>query len=129
MSIGRSLNFIRYFTDFPFKPTSDVWEDTRTGGFGDDKLYVVQVDVWSRAVLDRMADIEPLVVSVIARGDGPTRIEAHRMFADTGFAVIALFLSLDGARRFLTRTRARQSRCQPPTAVTCTPEQPAGGTQ
>ena len=42
MPIGRSLNFIRYFSDFSFKPSSDIWEDTRTGGFGDDKLYVVQ---------------------------------------------------------------------------------------
>jgi len=42
MPIGRSLNFIRYFNDFPYKPSSDIWEDTRTGGFGDDKLYVVQ---------------------------------------------------------------------------------------
>jgi adenine-specific DNA-methyltransferase len=50
MPIGQSLNFIRYFDDFPFKPSSDVWEDTRTGGFGDDKLYVVQT---VRRVIER----------------------------------------------------------------------------
>jgi adenine-specific DNA-methyltransferase len=50
MAIGRSLNFIRYFNDFPFKPSSDIWEDTRTGGFGDDKLYVVQT---VRRVIER----------------------------------------------------------------------------
>jgi adenine-specific DNA-methyltransferase len=50
MPIGRSINFIRYFNDFPFKPSSDIWEDTRTGGFGDDKLYVVQT---VRRVIER----------------------------------------------------------------------------
>src|SRR3989440_3139012 len=50
MPIGRSLNFIRFFSDFPFKPSSDIWEDTRTGGFGDDKLYVVQT---VRRVIER----------------------------------------------------------------------------
>jgi adenine-specific DNA-methyltransferase len=50
MPIGRSVNFIRYFNDFPFKPSSDIWEDTRTGGFGDDKLYVVQT---VRRVIER----------------------------------------------------------------------------
>jgi adenine-specific DNA-methyltransferase len=50
MPIGRSLNFIRYFDDFPFKTSSDIWEDTRTGGFGDDKLYVVQT---VRRVIER----------------------------------------------------------------------------
>ncbi|MDD5392641.1 MAG: site-specific DNA-methyltransferase [Thiothrix sp.] len=50
LPIGRSLNFIRYFNDFPFKSSSDIWEDTRTGGFGDDKLYVVQT---VRKVIER----------------------------------------------------------------------------
>ncbi len=39
---GNTLSFIRYFDDFPFAPISNVWEDTRTGGFGDKKVYVVQ---------------------------------------------------------------------------------------
>lgn len=42
LPIGTSLNFRRYFGDFPVKPFNDVWGDTRTGGFGDDRLYVVQ---------------------------------------------------------------------------------------
>ena len=42
LAIGRSLNFLRYFDDFRVKPFNDVWEDTRTGGFGDDRIYVVQ---------------------------------------------------------------------------------------
>lgn len=40
--IGTSLNFLRYFHDFSVKPIGDVWEDTRTGGFGEDRIYVVQ---------------------------------------------------------------------------------------
>ncbi|MCW5231960.1 site-specific DNA-methyltransferase [Verminephrobacter eiseniae] len=40
--IGTSLNFLRYFDDFSVKPMGDVWEDTRTGGFGEDRIYVVQ---------------------------------------------------------------------------------------
>ncbi|RME29672.1 MAG: site-specific DNA-methyltransferase [Candidatus Zixiibacteriota bacterium] len=42
LPVGRGLNFIRFFDDFPLKASSDIWEDTRTGGFGDEKLYVVQ---------------------------------------------------------------------------------------
>lgn len=53
LPIGKSLNYLRYFEDFPAKPFNDVWEDTRTGGFGDDRLYVVQTvaKVISRCIL------------------------------------------------------------------------------
>jgi adenine-specific DNA-methyltransferase len=40
--IGKSLTFVRYFSDFAFKPQTDIWDDTRQSGFGDEKLYVVQ---------------------------------------------------------------------------------------
>jgi adenine-specific DNA-methyltransferase len=42
LPIGRSLNFLRYLDDFEVKPYNDIWEDTRTGGFGEERLYVVQ---------------------------------------------------------------------------------------
>jgi adenine-specific DNA-methyltransferase len=42
LAVGSSLNFLRYFDDFPVKPRNDIWEDTRTGGFGEDRTYVVQ---------------------------------------------------------------------------------------
>ena len=45
---GNTLGFIRYLDDFPYKPGSDIWEDTRQSGFGDEKVYVVQTG--SRAV-------------------------------------------------------------------------------
>jgi adenine-specific DNA-methyltransferase len=40
--IGRSLTYIRFVDDFPFKPQTDIWDDTRQSGFGDQKIYVVQ---------------------------------------------------------------------------------------
>ena len=40
--IGSSLTYVRYFSDFAFKPQNDIWDDTRQSGFGDEKLYVVQ---------------------------------------------------------------------------------------
>jgi adenine-specific DNA-methyltransferase len=39
---GNTLGFLRYLDDFPYKPRSDVWDDTRQSGFGDAKVYVVQ---------------------------------------------------------------------------------------
>jgi adenine-specific DNA-methyltransferase len=40
LSVGNSLTFLRYFDDFPVRPQNNVWSDTRTGGFGDDRYYV-----------------------------------------------------------------------------------------
>ncbi|WP_372424170.1 site-specific DNA-methyltransferase [Salinarimonas chemoclinalis] len=42
MAVGRSLSYIRFLDDFRFRPRADVWDDTRTGGFADEKIYVVQ---------------------------------------------------------------------------------------
>ena len=42
LRVGSSLNFLRYFDDFSVRPQNNVWNDTRTGGFGDDRVYVVQ---------------------------------------------------------------------------------------
>jgi adenine-specific DNA-methyltransferase len=39
---GRTLGFLRYFDDFSFQASGDVWDDTRQSGFGDSKVYVVQ---------------------------------------------------------------------------------------
>ncbi|OWU68535.1 DNA methylase [Roseovarius sp. 22II1-1F6A] len=53
LAVGRSLNFLRYFDDFRVKPRNNVWDDTRTGGFGDERFYVVQTvaKVISRCLL------------------------------------------------------------------------------
>ncbi|MGH9510640.1 MAG: site-specific DNA-methyltransferase [Terriglobales bacterium] len=37
-----SLRFVRYLDDFPAMPVTNWWEDTGTGSFTEDKLYVVQ---------------------------------------------------------------------------------------
>ena len=39
---GISLAYIRYLDDFPVQPFSNVWTDTGTGSFTEDKVYVVQ---------------------------------------------------------------------------------------
>jgi len=40
--VGRQLAQVKYFEDFPFIAIDNMWNDTGTGGFGDDKVYVVQ---------------------------------------------------------------------------------------
>jgi adenine-specific DNA-methyltransferase len=39
-----SLRFIRFSDDFPVRSRSNIWTDTLTGQFTDDKLYVVQTN-------------------------------------------------------------------------------------
>ncbi len=39
---ANSLRFVRLASDFPFKARTNLWTDTATGNFTDDKLYVVQ---------------------------------------------------------------------------------------
>lgn len=39
---AKSIRYIRYFEDYPVMPFSNVWSDTGTGSFTDDKVYVVQ---------------------------------------------------------------------------------------
>jgi len=35
-------NFVRFLEDYPVTPLSNFWDDTATGSFTDDKIYVVQ---------------------------------------------------------------------------------------
>jgi adenine-specific DNA-methyltransferase len=35
-------NFVRFLNDYPVTPISNFWDDTATGSFTDDKIYVVQ---------------------------------------------------------------------------------------
>jgi adenine-specific DNA-methyltransferase len=39
---GLTLSYVRFLDDFAAIPIKALWTDTGTGGFGDDKLYVVQ---------------------------------------------------------------------------------------
>ena len=40
----RSIQYIRFLDDFPVSKISNVWIDTQTGAFTDDKIYVVQTN-------------------------------------------------------------------------------------
>ena len=50
---GRTLNYIRFFEDYPVSPLNDVWQDTGHSGFAYEKLFVVQTatSVVERCVL------------------------------------------------------------------------------
>lgn len=39
---GRTLSYARFLSDFLVMPLLNVWTDTGTGGYGDERLYVVQ---------------------------------------------------------------------------------------
>jgi adenine-specific DNA-methyltransferase len=42
MAVGNTLCFVRYLEDFPYRPLIDIWDDTRTSGFAEPKVYAVQ---------------------------------------------------------------------------------------
>ena len=39
---NKTMQYVRFFDDFPVMPSSNVWTDTGTGSFTDEKIYVVQ---------------------------------------------------------------------------------------
>jgi adenine-specific DNA-methyltransferase len=39
---GNYIRYVRYFSDFPVYPLSNVWDDTSIAGFTSEKLYAVQ---------------------------------------------------------------------------------------
>lgn len=41
---GTTASFRRYTEDFPFFPQGNVWTDTASGGYGAEKIYVVQTN-------------------------------------------------------------------------------------
>lgn len=40
----KSLTYVRFLNDFPVSSYNNVWTDTQTGAFTDDKVYVVQTN-------------------------------------------------------------------------------------
>ncbi len=46
----RSLAYVRFFDDFPFAALANVWTDTQTGAFTEEKQFVVQTN---RKVIER----------------------------------------------------------------------------
>jgi adenine-specific DNA-methyltransferase len=39
---GKTLSYLRYLDDFGYVPLLNLWTDTGTGGYGDERYYVVQ---------------------------------------------------------------------------------------
>ena len=39
---GKTLGFVRPFSDWPLQDFNDIWDDTRQSGFGEKRVYVVQ---------------------------------------------------------------------------------------
>jgi adenine-specific DNA-methyltransferase len=42
---AKGLYYKRYLADFPVRPLTDNWNDTGSGGFSDEKIYVVQTNM------------------------------------------------------------------------------------
>ena len=99
-----SIQYIRYADDFPFQQAGNIWTDTATGNFTDDKVYVVQTGV---KVVERCihmtTDPGDLVLDITC-GSGTTAYVAEQwgrrwITADTSRVPIAL-----ARQRLLTST-------------------------
>ncbi|HVC78316.1 MAG TPA: site-specific DNA-methyltransferase [Candidatus Micrarchaeaceae archaeon] len=73
-----SLSYVRYLDDFPVAEISNVWTDTATGAFTEDKVYVVQTNtkVIERCIL-MTSDPGDLVVDPTC-GSGTTAYVAEQ---------------------------------------------------
>lgn len=99
-----SIQYIRYADDFPFQQAGNIWTDTATGNFTDDKVYVVQTGV---KVVERCihmtTDPGDLVLDITC-GSGTTAYTAEQwgrrwITVDTSRVPIAL-----ARQRLLTST-------------------------
>ncbi|HXA17452.1 MAG TPA: site-specific DNA-methyltransferase [Thermoanaerobaculia bacterium] len=106
---GDTLSFVRYLDDFPFRPVIDIWDDTRSSGFGEEKVYVVQTNtrVVERCLL-MTTDCGDLVLDPTC-GSGTTAFVAEQwgrrwITIDTSRVALAL-----ARQRLMT---ARYSACQ-----------------
>ena len=75
---ANSLQYVRYLDDFPFIPITQLWADTGTGSFTEDKKYVVQtaVKVIQRCML-MTTDPGDLVLDITC-GSGTTAYVAEQ---------------------------------------------------
>jgi adenine-specific DNA-methyltransferase len=101
---GKSLGYVRFLNDFPVYPIVNIWTDTGTGSFTEDKLYVVQTatKVVERCLL-MTSDPGDLVMDPTC-GSGTTAYIAERwgrrwITADTSRVPLAL-----ARQRLLTAT-------------------------
>ncbi len=94
-----SLSHVRFLGDFPVSPLLNVWTDTGTGGYGDDKHYVVQttVKIVARCVL-MTTDPGDLVLDPTC-GSGTTSVTAEQWGRR--------WITIDTSRVALALARAR----------------------
>ena len=90
-----SLSYVRFIDDFPVSPITDLWSDTQTGAFTDDKSYVVQTNakVIERCIL-MTTDPGDLVIDPTC-GSGTTAYVAEQwgrrwIAVDTSRVALAL---------------------------------------
>jgi adenine-specific DNA-methyltransferase len=76
---GTTLGYIRYFDDFPLQEITNIWTDTITGSFTEDKIYVVQTNtkVIERCML-MTTDPGDLVLDITC-GSGTTALVAENI--------------------------------------------------
>ena len=75
---GSTLGYIRYFDDFPFQEITNIWTDTITGSFTEEKIYVVQTNtkVIERCLL-MTTDPGDLALDITC-GSGTTALVAEK---------------------------------------------------
>ena len=75
---GSSLSYIRYWDDFSFISLNNIWTDTSTGGFNEEKTYVVQTNtkIVQRCML-MCSDPGDLILDITC-GSGTTAVVAER---------------------------------------------------
>src|SRR3954453_9926177 len=102
--VGNSVGWKAYFEGARYRPFNTVWSDLRSGGFGENRVYVVQTDprIVQRCIL-MTTDPGDLVLDPTC-GSGTTATVAEQwgrrwMTIDTSRVAIALARSrLMGAR-------------------------------
>ena len=96
---GSTLSYVRFIDDFPAIPLKALWVDTGTGGFGDEKIYVVQTTakIISRCIL-MTTDPGDLVVDPTC-GSGTTAYAAEQWGRR--------WITIDSSRVALALARAR----------------------
>ena len=95
----KSLSYVRFIDDFAVSPITDLWTDTQTGAFTDEKTYVVQTNtkVVERCVL-MATDPGDLVLDSTC-GSGTTAYVAEQWGRR--------WITVDTSRVALALTRAR----------------------
>jgi adenine-specific DNA-methyltransferase len=75
---GNGLYYVRFWDDFPVEPLNNVWSDTATGGFAEEKIYVVQTTTKVIARCMLMASDPGDLVLDITCGSGTTAAVAEQ---------------------------------------------------